>query len=76
MATKYQIDQIIPGGLLGTDRWHRGTNDNRCSRCDADIAEDEVPMMLWSQDGHDMLIYCEKCLGVERQPPLDEDMVP
>ncbi len=73
MATKLQIDQILPGGILGTDHWHRLTNDNTCSRCDADIAEGEVPLMLWSQDGHDMLIYCERCLGVTRSPDWPAD---
>jgi hypothetical protein len=53
---------MIPGGIKPTDHWHRGTNDGTCSRCRAAIAEDEVPLMLWTEDGADMLIYCQKCI--------------
>lgn len=56
------IDQIVPGGLRGTDHIHRKTNDNTCSRCREDIDDDEVPLMLWSQDGENLLIFCEECL--------------
>ena len=63
--TPHQIDQFVPGGLKGTDHWHRNRNDNTCSRCREDIAEDDVPLMLWSANGHDMLIFCGKCLGAK-----------
>ena len=76
MTTRMQIDQLLPGGIRGDDHWHRGRNANICSRCREDVPEDDVPLMLWSQDGNDMLIYCEKCCGVEKMPPIDEDMVP
>jgi hypothetical protein len=58
-----QINQLIPGGIKPADHWHRRRNDNTCSRCRNEIADDEVPLMLWSTDGHDMLIYCEACLA-------------
>jgi len=32
MATKLQIDQLIPGGIRGDDHIHRRSNDNTCSR--------------------------------------------
>jgi hypothetical protein len=57
-----KIDQIIPGGILPTDHVHRMTNDDTCSRC-GKSTENEVPLMLWSEDGNDMLIFCDACLG-------------
>jgi hypothetical protein len=61
MATKAQIDQIIPGGIRGDDFIHRKTTDGTCSRCREDIPEDDFSLMLWSQDGENLLIYCDKC---------------
>jgi hypothetical protein len=57
------ILQLIPGGVLPNDHWHRGTNDRTCSRCRREVPDEDVPLMLWSEDGEDMLIYCEACLG-------------
>lgn len=57
------IDALVPGGIKPTDHWHRITNDGTCSRCRREIPDDEVPLMFWSDDGQDMLIYCEPCLG-------------
>jgi late competence protein required for DNA uptake (superfamily II DNA/RNA helicase) len=59
--------QLIPGGIQPSDHVHRRKNDMTCSRCRSEIAEDEVPLMLWLNAGEDMLIYCERCLGVERE---------
>lgn len=70
--TPHQIDQLVPGGILSTDHVHRGTNDNTCSRCGEDVRDDEVPLLLWSQDGHNLLIYCERCLGIERMPDFED----
>ena len=67
MATRLQIDQLIPGGIRGDDYIHRGTNDNTCSRCREEIAEEDVPLMLWTNDGHNLMIYCEACLRQDRQ---------
>jgi hypothetical protein len=62
---------VIPGGIKPTDHWHVETNDNTCSRCRQDVPEEDVPLLLWSDDGNDMLIYCGKCMGWE--PPLDDE---
>ncbi len=62
------LERLIPGGVLLNDYWHRGTNDGTCSRCRCEVPEVDVPLMLWSEDGEDMLIYCEACLG----DPLSE----
>ncbi len=62
MAT-VPVDAFVPGGIRPTDHWRRGTNDGTCSRCRREVPDDEVPLMFWSADGHDMLIYCEMCLG-------------
>jgi hypothetical protein len=59
----------LSGGIKTTDHWHRKTNDRTCSRCRREVPEDDVPLMVWSPDGHDMLIYCERCIAGE--PPLD-----
>ena len=64
--------QFVPCGVKPTDYWHRRTNDGTCSRCRAEVPDHEVPLMMWSPDGHDMLIYCEACLGVERGEPDDD----
>jgi len=62
--TQVHLTQIIPGGILPNDHWHRGTNDGTCSRCRREARwGDGVPVMLWKNDGNDMLIYCEACLG-------------
>jgi NAD-dependent SIR2 family protein deacetylase len=65
------VKGVIPEGIKPTDHWHVETNDNTCSRCRHDVPEDDVPLILWSDDGNDMLIYCPKCMGWE--PPLDEE---
>lgn len=65
-----QPEEVIPGGIKTTDHWHRGTNDNTCSRCRKDVPEEDVPLMLWANDGEDMLIYCGECAGWDR---ADED---
>jgi hypothetical protein len=59
------INDVIPGGIKASDRWHRTTNDNTCSRCFAGILDHEVPAMLWR--GDDLLIYCCACLGEQHQ---------
>jgi hypothetical protein len=58
-----EIAQIVPGGVLPNDHWHRGTNDGTCSRCRREVSDEDVPLMLWSKNGKNMLIYCETCLG-------------
>lgn len=62
MANAPSIEQLIPGGILPTDHWHIGTNDDTCSRCRRPIHEDEVPLMLWDDSRENMLIYCTTCL--------------
>jgi hypothetical protein len=59
------VKDIVPGGIKATDHVHRETNDNRCSRCNTPIADDEVPLLLWGDDGRNMLIYCEACTGAK-----------
>ena len=61
---KVNAFEIIPGGIKPTDRWHHIVSDNTCSRCRAEIKFDEVPVLLWTDDGLDLLIYCEACIGV------------
>lgn len=54
---------MVPGGIKPADHWHVETNDSTCSRCREAVPEDDVPLMLWSDNGKDMLIYCTRCLG-------------
>ena len=66
------IGMLVPGGIKPTDKVHHVTNDGTCSRCGKDT-EDQVPLMLWSGQADDMLIYCEACCGIidaEDQPTL------
>lgn len=60
---KIDIAQLVPGGVLPTDRWHIDTNDGTCSRCRKEPPEHDVPLMFWSGEGDNMLIYCKACLG-------------
>lgn len=60
------VDQFVPGGIKPTDHWHQGTSDNTCSRCREEIPDRDVPLLIWANDGHDMLAYCEKCLDIEK----------
>lgn len=58
-----EIADMVPGGIKPTDHWHLGTYDETCSRCRQPISDDDVPLLLWANDRHDMLAYCETCLG-------------
>ena len=60
---EFSIEHFVPGGILPDDSWHILTSDNTCSRCHTEIREDEVPLMIWSGNGHNMLCYCERCTG-------------
>ena len=64
------LTEIIPGGILPTDHWHRVTDDGTCSRCRQSVPDEDVPLRLWQNNGSDMLTYCEACLGVEK--PTDD----
>lgn len=68
----HSVDQFVPGGIKPEDHWHRRTNDGTCSRCRALIPEGDGPLLLWMNDGHDMLAYCEDCLGIEREEYPDD----
>lgn len=64
---------LVPGGIQTTDHVHIDTNDGTCSRCRKAIGEDEVPLMLWSRGGRDMLIYCNDCDALEHFEIDDDD---
>ena len=55
------LDKLVPGGVRPTDHLHRETTDHTCSRCRRDTSEG-VPLMLWTEDGNDLYIFCTKCL--------------
>lgn len=59
------LTDIVPGGTLPSDHVHMKKNDRTCSRCRWTVEHDEVPLMLWLNDGRDLLIYCETCLRPE-----------
>jgi len=54
---------VVPGGIRATDHLHIKTNDGTCSRCRRPVPDDDVPLMIWSDDGENMLVYCESCLA-------------
>jgi hypothetical protein len=58
-------EQLVPGGILETDRWHRDVDDGTCSRCGQVPPEEEVPLLLWAPGGRDMLRYCASCTEVQ-----------
>lgn len=63
MKNPLTLDQVIPGGIRPGDFVHVGTNDRTCSRCRADVPDDDVPLMVWDDsDAGRMWIYCEACL--------------
>ena len=66
------LHALIPGGVKITDLWHHNTNDSTCSRCRTSITDHEVPLMLWANEGADMLIYCEVCMGWNGPVEVDE----
>jgi NAD-dependent SIR2 family protein deacetylase len=40
-----------------------GEDPHHCSRCEAEIPDDHVPVMLWQDEGRIMYVYCEACEG-------------
>lgn len=57
------LETLVPGGIKPTDRWHMETNNNTCSRCRAEVPDEDCPLLLWDESGNNMLIYCERCLA-------------
>lgn len=66
MPRATHLTEIVPGGVLPTDYWHRVTNDGTCSRCRREVPDEDVPLRLWRHNGRDMLIYCEACIDFAR----------
>ena len=64
---------FLDGGIRVNDHLHVGTYDETCSRCRRAIREDEVPLMLWINQAHDMYAYCTDCDGMTPiQGPREE----
>jgi hypothetical protein len=59
---------VPPGGIVAADHWHKGHNDDTCSRCRREVPEYDVPLLIWRRGGDDLLIYCGRCLA--GLPPL------
>lgn len=53
------------GGIRKTDVLFVETHDGTCSRCREEIAEDEVPLLLWPNPeetgGELMYAFCTRC---------------
>lgn len=62
------VESLVPGGIRLTDHWHIRTDDGTCSRCRQTPPESDVPLLMWNDGGHNMLRYCERCLGVADDP--------
>lgn len=67
MINPLTIEQIVPGGMRPDDHVHVETNDGTCSRCRRAVPEDDVPLTVWNDTAERMWIYCEACLGVQRE---------
>lgn len=52
---------MLQANIKESDHVNYLISDEKCSRCRADIREDEVPLRLWAKDPNYMWIYCEKC---------------
>ena len=74
-TTPLTVEMMVPGGILPTDHWHRNSDDGTCSRCRAQTLDDQVPLLIWSSGGHDMLRYCEPCLGIAAHYGEDDEYV-
>ncbi len=62
-AGRPSIDEFVPGGILTSDRPHRWVMGDVCSRCGAEIGDDEVPLEVYSPDTVTMWVFCDGCIG-------------
>jgi hypothetical protein len=49
---------VIDESILGTPRKQP---DDACSKCDAAIPDEHVPLMLFADGRNLMWVYCERC---------------
>jgi hypothetical protein len=63
MTDKLNLEDIPLGGIREDDHLFKQTNDGTCSRCREELAEAEVPLMLWPSgaDGDDLYQFCQRC---------------
>ncbi len=62
------VADFVPGGIKSTDVWKQMVNNGRCSRCAKLVSDREQPLMLFSDDGDAMLLYCRRCLEIPASP--------
>ena len=62
-VAKRPIEDFVPGGILSSDTPHRWTMGHTCSRCSAEIPEDDVPLEVYSPDSITMWLYCDGCIA-------------
>jgi hypothetical protein len=63
------IADCVPGGIKPTDVWKQLVNNGRCSRCFKLVSNYEKPLLLFSDDGDAMLLYCRRCLEIPALSP-------
>jgi len=63
MTDQLNINDMPLGGLRPTDILFKEMHDGTCSRCQEQIAEAEVPLLLWPEEdrGHTMYVFCNRC---------------
>jgi len=62
------VADFVPGGIKPTDVWKQLVNDGRCSRCAELVSDRDNPLMIFSDDGDALLVYCYRCLEVPASP--------
>lgn len=62
------VDEILAEYMkpLPTDRWYPADepegNPHICSRCESEIGDDEVPILIWDDDSN-MIVLCVNCIS-------------
>jgi hypothetical protein len=66
------VADFVPGGIKPTDVWKQLVNNGRCSRCAKLVSDHEQPLMLFSDDGDALLVYCSRCHELPASPDARE----
>ena len=66
---------VVPGGIWSTDHVHDPGYDETCIRCRTQIADDDVPLLVWlPPDQRRMLAYCRYCTRFDGDNPRADGM--
>ncbi|WP_436399317.1 hypothetical protein [Roseobacter sp. S98] len=57
------LEDLIPGGIKPTDKWHVGHDDETCSRCGEVPPDTDVCLLLFADHRDALLRICQGCEG-------------